>query len=168
MKHVTRLCLLLACWMTVTSTQAADKPNILVIWGDDIGPHNISAYNHGIMGYQTPNIDRLAREGMTFTEAHCSDTVCTPSRYGLLTGRYAWRGRLKNKVLWSGYEPQLVENIMQQVSEQKQRQEAQGDNPVLLAAQEIRLWLSRLLRPGDNFRRLWPFVHGGLHRRAFL
>jgi flagellar biosynthesis protein FlhA len=48
-----------------------------------------------------------------------------------------------------GLEPQLVENIMQQVSEQKQRQEAQGDNPVLLAAQEIRLWLSRLLRPGN-------------------
>jgi hypothetical protein len=42
------------------SVSAQDKPNILVIWGDDIGVHNISAYNHGIMGYKTPNIDRIA------------------------------------------------------------------------------------------------------------
>jgi arylsulfatase len=46
---------------------AAKKPNILVIWGDDIGAHNISAYNHGVMGYETPNIDRLAKEGAMFT-----------------------------------------------------------------------------------------------------
>ena len=45
---------------------AQDKPNILVIWGDDIGVHNISAYNHGIMGYKTPNIDRIAAEGAIF------------------------------------------------------------------------------------------------------
>ncbi len=45
------------------------KPNILVIWGDDIGYWNISAYNLGMMGYKTPNIDRLAREGMIFTDA---------------------------------------------------------------------------------------------------
>ena len=44
------------------------KPNILVIWGDDIGVHNISAYNHGIMGYKTPNIDRIAKEGALFTD----------------------------------------------------------------------------------------------------
>jgi arylsulfatase len=49
------------------------KPNILVIWGDDVGVHNISAYNHGIMGYRTPNIDRIAREGAMFTTP-------TPSR----------------------------------------------------------------------------------------
>ncbi len=47
----------------ISSTWAAEKPNILVIWGDDVGVHNISAYNHGIMGYETPNIDRLASEG---------------------------------------------------------------------------------------------------------
>ena len=47
-------------------SHAQDKPNILVIWGDDIGTHNISAYNHGIMGYETPNIDRLAKEGAMF------------------------------------------------------------------------------------------------------
>ena len=51
-----------------TPVQAADKPNILVIWGDDIGQSNISAYTMGLVGYHTPNIDRLAREGMIFTD----------------------------------------------------------------------------------------------------
>jgi arylsulfatase len=46
------------------------KPNILIIWGDDIGVHNISAYNRGLMGYRTPNIDRIAREGAIFTDAY--------------------------------------------------------------------------------------------------
>src|SRR5262245_27439451 len=46
-----------------SATQSSAKPNILVIWGDDIGVHNISAYNHGVMGYRTPNIDRIAKEG---------------------------------------------------------------------------------------------------------
>ena len=48
-------------------TMAQDKPNILVIWGDDVGWGNISAYNHGMMGYKTPNIDRIADEGAMFT-----------------------------------------------------------------------------------------------------
>lgn len=52
------------------------KPNILVIWGDDVGVHNISAYNHGIMGYKTPNIDRIAREGALFTDAYAQQS-CT-------------------------------------------------------------------------------------------
>ena len=49
-------------------TSAADKPNILVIWGDDVGRANISAYTMGMMGYRTPNIDRIANEGMIFTD----------------------------------------------------------------------------------------------------
>ena len=47
---------------------AADKPNIVVIWGDDTGRSNISAYTHGVMGYRTPNIDRIAKDGMFFTD----------------------------------------------------------------------------------------------------
>ena len=50
------------------SVPAADKPNILVVWGDDVGQSNISAYTHGMVGYKTPNIDRIANEGMTFTD----------------------------------------------------------------------------------------------------
>ena len=52
--------------------QAQKKPNILVIWGDDIGISNLSCYSDGLMGYRTPNIDRLAKEGMTFTDSTAS------------------------------------------------------------------------------------------------
>ena len=51
-----------------TNSMAQDKPNIVVIWGDDIGQSNVSAYSMGMMGYRTPNIDRIAREGMMFTD----------------------------------------------------------------------------------------------------
>jgi len=70
---------------------AADKkPNILVLWGDDIGVHNISAYNHGIMGYQTPNIDRLAREGAMFTDAYAQQS-CTAGRASFILGQHPFR-----------------------------------------------------------------------------
>ena len=55
---------------------ATKKPNILVIWGDDIGISNLSCYSHGMMGYQTPNIDRLANEGMMFTDSY-GEQSCT-------------------------------------------------------------------------------------------
>jgi arylsulfatase len=71
-------------------THAADKPNILVIWGDDIGPYNISAYNMGRMGYQTPNIDRIASEGIIFTDAY-GDQSCTAGRAGFITGQHPIR-----------------------------------------------------------------------------
>jgi arylsulfatase A-like enzyme len=59
--------------------QAADKPNILVIWGDDIGPFNVSAYIIGMMGYKTPNIDRIAAEGAIFTDWYGQQS-CTANR----------------------------------------------------------------------------------------
>jgi len=52
----------------MASVHAADKPNIVIIWGDDIGQSDVSAYTFGLMGFQTPNIDRVAREGMLFTD----------------------------------------------------------------------------------------------------
>ena len=66
------------------------KPNILVIWGDDIGVHNISAYNHGIMGYRTPNIDRIAREGAMFTDAY-GEQSCTAGRAAFMLGQHPFR-----------------------------------------------------------------------------
>ena len=75
------------------STNAAEtgtKPNILVIWGDDIGVHNISAYNHGIMGYRTPSIDRIAREGMLFTDSY-SQQSCTAGRASFILGQHPFR-----------------------------------------------------------------------------
>lgn len=83
------------------------RPNIIYIMADDLGYGDLSC--HGATKFQTPNIDILAKEGIRFTDAHSPDSVCTPTRYGVLTGRYSWRGRLKSKVLWSGYEPLLIE-----------------------------------------------------------
>ncbi len=68
----------------------ADKPNILVIWGDDIGIWNLSCYSDGMMGYRTPNIDRLAREGMKFTDAY-GEQSCTAGRASFITGQSGFR-----------------------------------------------------------------------------
>ncbi len=68
----------------------AKKPNILVIWGDDIGYDNISIYNHGIMGYKTPNIDRLAKEGALFTDAYAQQS-CTAGRASFILGEHPFR-----------------------------------------------------------------------------
>ena len=76
---------------------AAERPNVIVIYTDDQGYGDASCLNPKAK-FKTPNLDRLAREGMIFTDGHCSDTVCTPSRYGLLTGRYSWRTILKRGV----------------------------------------------------------------------
>jgi arylsulfatase len=68
------------------AAQAQDKPNIVVIWGDDIGYWNISAYSHGMMGYKTPNIDRIAREGAMFTDYYGQQS-CTAGRAAFITGQ---------------------------------------------------------------------------------
>jgi arylsulfatase len=70
--------------------QKQQQPNILVIWGDDIGVHNVSAYNHGIMGYRTPNIDRLAKEGALFTDAYAQQS-CTAGRASFILGQHPFR-----------------------------------------------------------------------------
>lgn len=68
----------------------AAKPNILVIWGDDIGVHSLSAYNHGIQGFQTPNIDRIAKEGALFTDAY-GEQSCTAGRAAFILGQHPFR-----------------------------------------------------------------------------
>lgn len=83
------------------------RPNILYILADDMGIGDVSCLNSN-SAWKTPNLDRLAREGRIFTDAHSASAVCTPSRYALLTGRYAWRGRLKANVLY-GYDASLIE-----------------------------------------------------------
>jgi arylsulfatase A len=80
------------------AAHAAERPNIIVIYTDDQGYGDASCLNPDAK-FKTPNLDRLAAEGIAFTNAHCSDTVCTPSRYGLLTGRYCWRTVKKTGVL---------------------------------------------------------------------
>jgi arylsulfatase A-like enzyme len=68
----------------------AKKPNILVIWGDDIGISNLSCYSHGVMGYRTPNIDRIAKEGMMFTDSY-GEQSCTAGRSSFITGQSVYR-----------------------------------------------------------------------------
>ncbi len=69
---------------------SADKPNILVIWGDDIGITNLSCYSDGLMGYRTPNIDRIADEGMRFTDSY-GEQSCTAGRASFITGQSVYR-----------------------------------------------------------------------------
>jgi len=78
--------------LVVSPTFAAEqkKPNIVIIWGDDIGQSNISAYSHGLMGYKTPNIDRVAKEGMMFTDYYAEQS-CTAGRASFLTGQSGLR-----------------------------------------------------------------------------
>jgi hypothetical protein len=82
--------MLLGLCAIAPAVQAADKPNIVVIWGDDIGVHNISAYNHGIMGYRTPNIDRIAKEGALFTDSYAQQS-CTAGRASFILGQHPFR-----------------------------------------------------------------------------
>lgn len=85
---------------------AATHPNVVLILADDLGFGDV-AYLNPQSRIPTPNLDALAREGMAFTDAHTPSGVCTPTRYGLLTGRYAWRTRLKQGVL-NGYGKPLL------------------------------------------------------------
>lgn len=100
------------CFLTIMALAsswlpAAEKPNIIFILADDLGYGDVRCFNpEGKIA--TPQLDRLAAEGMKFTDAHTSSSVCTPTRYGLLTGRYNWRSRLKNGVL-GGLSPRLIE-----------------------------------------------------------
>lgn len=85
----------------------ASKPNVVIILADDLGYGDISSYHEQSL-IKTPNIDKLATQGLKFTDAHSTASVCTPSRYGLLTGRYCWRTVLKKNVL-SGYSSLLID-----------------------------------------------------------
>ena len=85
----------------------SDNPNIIYILADDMGYGDVSSFNENSK-IKTPNIDRLASEGIRFTDAHTSSAVCTPTRYGILTGRYNWRSELKSHAL-SGYSKALIE-----------------------------------------------------------
>ena len=93
MKHVPRVFALGLFLAAILGTQAAvagQKPNILVLWGDDIGQSNISTYTKGLVGYETPNIDRIANEGITFTDYY-GEQSCTAGRASFITGQSVFR-----------------------------------------------------------------------------
>ena len=89
------------------SLHATEKPNIVYILADDLGYGDAKCINPDCK-IATPNIDKFAAAGMRFTDAHSSSAVCTPTRYGILTGRYNWRSSLKSGVL-GGYSKRLIE-----------------------------------------------------------
>ncbi len=90
--------LLLTFTAILMPLMAAEKPNIIFIMADDQGYGDTGSYNPESK-ISTPGVDRIAREGIRFTDAHSGSAVCTPTRYGLLTGRYSWRSRLQSGVL---------------------------------------------------------------------
>lgn len=110
MKKITVLALSTSLAITFFScsekTEENELPNIVFILADDMGYGDVSAYNENSK-IKTPFIDQLAEEGVMFTDAHTSSSVCTPTRYGILTGRYNWRSSLKSGVL-SGYSKALI------------------------------------------------------------
>lgn len=87
---------------------SVERPNIVIVLADDLGYGDPRCYN-AESKVPTPHVDRLAREGTRFTDAHSSASVCTPTRYALLTGRYAWRTALDRSVLWP-WDPPLLED----------------------------------------------------------
>ncbi len=110
MTHTFRFALLVVCLVAFDSLHAAGdskKPNILYILADDLGYGDVQALNPQRGKIKTPHLDRLVSQGMAFTDSHSGSSVCTPTRYGLLTGRYAWRTRLQNGVL-DGYVEPLI------------------------------------------------------------
>lgn len=115
MNRSSTACLLVAYGLSCGFTlDAADppqpspsRPNIIVILADDLGIGDVGCYN-AASKIATPHLDRLAKEGIRFTDAHSPSAVCTPTRYGLLTGRYAWRTRLQRGVL-GPFDPPLID-----------------------------------------------------------
>ncbi len=108
MRRELLLYLIFSVSLLSTSLAEADQPNVIVILADDMGYDSVSGLNAN-MGMETPSIDQLMREGFSFTDAHSTSAVCTPTRYGLLTGRYSWRSRLKRGIV-GVWERPLIED----------------------------------------------------------
>lgn len=110
-RHLTIL-LILAAFLSLSLSWTSDapvtKPNIIYILADDMGYGDVSALNPQA-AWETTHIDQIAREGISFTDAHSGSAVCSPTRYGVLTGRYSWRTSLKEGVLWSWDKPLIQE-----------------------------------------------------------
>lgn len=114
MKRLIYLFALIASFCPLATQAASTKPNIVYILCDDLGYGDVAALNpQGKI--KTPHMDQLAKEGMTFTDAHSGSAVCSPTRYGIITGRYAWRSKLKSGVL-GGLSPRLIEPNRQTVA----------------------------------------------------
>lgn len=110
MKHI--LITLTTCLFIFSQASAAERPNIVLIYADDLGYGDVQCYNPVRGKIPTPHIDKLAAQGMMFTDAHSSSGVCSPSRYTILTGRYHWRGRLQNGIVGMWASPAIPADRM--------------------------------------------------------
>lgn len=113
MKHPLRsmaTLLLILCGNVTAGETPKSKPNIVYILCDDLGYGDVQCLNPHRGKIKTPNLDRLASQGMIFTDAHSGSSVCSPTRYGVLTGRYAWRSRLQHGVLDGYVEPLIAKD----------------------------------------------------------
>ena len=102
-----RLFLLSLFFFSKVSLFGEVKPNIVYVICDDLGYGDVQCLNPKDGKIPTPHVDRLASEGMTFTDAHSGSSVCTPTRYGVMTGRYSWRTKLQSGVV-QGFAPCLI------------------------------------------------------------
>ncbi len=94
------VCLVISSWCGVVQSASRDEsPNIIIVLADDLGYGDVHCYDPDHCCVATPNIDRLAQQGLMFTDAHASASICSPSRYSVLTGRYPWRSKLQEHVL---------------------------------------------------------------------
>ncbi|GMU23095.1 MAG: arylsulfatase [Phycisphaerae bacterium] len=103
-----RLASVLVLCLAAAASAEASGPNIVLLLADDFGYGDISCFNPQRGKLSTPSIDRLAEQGIRFTDCHSPSSVCSPTRYGLLTGRYAWRTRLQAGVL-KPFDPPLID-----------------------------------------------------------
>ncbi|WOD44456.1 sulfatase family protein [Hwangdonia lutea] len=124
MKNHTPILLLFVLFMVTSCSKSTkkeeQKPNIIYVLADDLGYGDISSFNENGQ-IKTPNIDQLANAGIRFTDAHTSSAVCTPTRYGILTGRYNWRSKLKSGVL-TGKSKALIPNSKTTVASMLKKQ----------------------------------------------
>ncbi|BDS05543.1 arylsulfatase [Oceaniferula spumae] len=101
--------LLIATVLLLPTIALAKKPNIIVILADDMGVDSVAALNDNL-GIKTPHLDKLTEQGISFGDAHSGSAVCSPTRYGLLTGRYSWRSRLKAGIVKKWERPLIEKN----------------------------------------------------------
>ena len=132
------VCLIVAFWIVSgVCPGQSNLPNIVIILADDLGYGDPGCYNDQSL-IPTPNMDQLANQGMKFSDAHSPSSVCTPTRYGLLTGRYCWRTKLKRMVLWP-WDPPLLESERLTLPEMLQQK---GYTMVLRGIAMFALWFS--------------------------
>jgi arylsulfatase A len=116
LKKILTSILLLIGAPTITMAAKSALPNIVFIFADDMSYDSVSAFNDKIGNMKTPKLDELVQQGISFTDAHSASAVCTPTRYGLMTGRYCWRTHLKKQVLWT-YGMPLIEESQLTIAE---------------------------------------------------